>query len=105
MKIAVPSKDDKGLESEVEEHFGRARYYTIVEVDRGRVVNVEILENPFLRHEPGDIPRLLKEHGVEAVLAGNIGARARRYFKDCGIEVIAGCSGKVENAVKTYFRI
>ena len=33
MRIATPSVDDRGLESEVSMHFGHAQYYTFVDVE------------------------------------------------------------------------
>ncbi len=104
MKVAIPSRDEKGLESEVEEHFGRARYYTIVSIEGGEIREVEVVENPFPSHGPGDIPRFLKERGVNAVLVGRVGVRARRFFNEMGIAVLDGFSGKVGDAVKAYIK-
>ncbi|OYT25316.1 MAG: hypothetical protein B6U95_09650 [Thermofilum sp. ex4484_82] len=54
MKIAIPSVDDKGLDSFVEQHFGRAKYYTIIELKGKEIEKIEVIENPFIRHSPGE---------------------------------------------------
>ncbi len=56
MKIAVPSANDRGLDSEVSSHFGRTPFYTIVNVEDGEIREVEVIKNPFVEHSPGDVP-------------------------------------------------
>ena len=37
MKICIPSKDHRGLSSEVFDHFGSAPWFTIVDTEEGKV--------------------------------------------------------------------
>jgi predicted Fe-Mo cluster-binding NifX family protein len=37
MRICIPTKDDRGLESGVSGHFGRAPFYAVVETETGEV--------------------------------------------------------------------
>ena len=104
LKIAVPVRDDKGLESTIEEHFGRAAYFALIEVVDGEVARVTVLENPLREHGPGDLPRLLKSHGVNVVLAGRVGQRAQAFFRELGIELVLGFSGSVAEALKKYLQ-
>jgi len=104
MKIAVPSIDHRGLESEIAHHFGRAPYYTIVHVKNGEIVNVEVVRQPFQQHGPGDIPNFLKSLGVNVVIAYGMGPRAQGFFRSLGMEVITGASGRVGEVVKNYLR-
>jgi predicted Fe-Mo cluster-binding NifX family protein len=41
-------------------------------------------------HEPGLLPRWLAERGVNLVIAGGMGQRARMLFTENGIDVITG---------------
>ena len=99
MKVAIPSKDDRGMESEVEEHFGRARYYTIVDTDG---MSAEPVPVPFEEHGPGDIPEFLKSHGAEVIIAYGMGGRAIQFFDQMGIEVITGARGRIGDVVRAY---
>ena len=103
IRLAIPSVDDRGLESSVNEHFGRAPFYTFVDVsDSGKILNVEVVPVPFEEHGPGDIPYWLKEQGTNVVLALGIGGRAIDHFSQVGIEVIRGVTGKIEDIVKGF---
>lgn len=101
MKIAVPSTDDRGLESEVSSHFGRAPFYTIVTAYDGEIKEVEVIRNPFTEHSPGDLPNLLRERGVDVILAHGIGRRARTFFSSMKIDVITGVQGRVKEVIKS----
>ena len=104
-RIAVPSVDEKGLDSMVSEHFGRAPYYTLVDAsDSGKVLNVEVVPVPFAEHGPGDIPNWLKEQGVDVVLALGMGGKAVNFFQQLGIEVIRGAAGRVGDVINGYLR-
>ncbi len=104
MKIAIPSTDKHGLESYVEEHFGRARYYTIIDVDEKekKIINVETVETPFIEHGPGDIPSWLHSKNVDVVLALGMGPRAVNFFESFGIKVITGVTGKIKDVVDGF---
>ncbi len=102
MRIAVPSEDDGGLESTVSPHFGRARFYTIVDVDGREIRSVRVVQTPFQQHGPGDIPSFLRGLGVDVVLAYGVGVRARRFFSQMGIRVVTGAMGRVGEVVRAY---
>jgi predicted Fe-Mo cluster-binding NifX family protein len=104
MKIAVPSTSDDGLNSYVSRHFGRAPYYTFVEVEEGRISGVEVVPAPFEEHGPGDIPRFVKEYGGEIVIAYGMGRRAVECFEELGIKVVLGASGKVGEVVEAFLQ-
>ncbi len=52
---------------------------------------MELLPNPG--HEPGLLPALMQEKGVECVLTGGAGPRAVNLFNQVGIELMIGISG------------
>jgi len=102
MRIAVPAVDDRGLESEVSGHFGRARYFVFVDVEDNEIKGAEVVEVPFEEHGPGDLPRFVKEHGGEVVLAYGMGQRAISFFNELGIEVVTGAYGRIRDVVEAF---
>jgi len=104
MRIAIPAEDNRGLDSNVCPHFGRARFFVLVDVEGGKLVNVDVVSMPFERHMPGDIPNFLRNKGVELVIAYGVGRRAMEFFENLGIKVITGASGRVGDVVEGYLR-
>ena len=104
LKIGIPSETGDGLESTISYHFGRARYYTIIEIEDNKIKKVEVVQTPFIEHGPGDIPNFLKSKGVNLVIAFGMGGRAIDFFNQLGIKVITGAEGKIRDIVNSYLR-
>ncbi len=104
MRIAIPSIDDKGLDSFVGEHFGRSPFYTIVDIEKSEIKNVKAIKTPFGSHSPGDIPNFLFSQKVNVIIARGIGWRAKDWFKKLGIQVITGASGKIRDIVQSFIK-
>ncbi len=97
MKIAVPTRN--GV---VDDHFGHCEYYTIFTVNGGEVKMKEILPSPQGCGCKSGIVLVLRQKGVQVMLAGNIGAGAMNVLRSNDIEVLRGCSGRVDELVSAY---
>ena len=104
MRIAIPCEDGRGLDSYVSMHFGRARYFVIADVINGKIVDVKVVELPFVDHVPDQIPQFLHSLGVDTVLAYGVGMRARMFFEQLGIRVITGAYGRVREVLEGFLR-
>ncbi len=103
MIIALPVEEDKGLDSHIYEHFGRAPIYILVHVKDNEIVKVESIENPYIYEHPrGIIPKLLADRKVDVVICRGIGFRARDVLSEYGIKVVTGAEGRVGDLVKAY---
>ncbi|MDH5441783.1 MAG: NifB/NifX family molybdenum-iron cluster-binding protein [Candidatus Bathyarchaeota archaeon] len=79
MKLAIPTRGDKGLEDVVSDVFGRSGNFTIVEISDGSVGNVEVVRSPAAKYKHGAGPiviKMLTEMGVTAVAAREFGIGA-----------------------------
>lgn len=97
MKIAVPTR-----EGVVDNHFGHCHHYTIFTVNDGVVKMKEILPSPQGCGCKSGIALVLRQKGVQVMLAGNIGEGARNVLESQEIKVIRGCSGDIDALVKAY---
>lgn len=86
MKIAFPVKEKKGLESIMDDHFGMAGYFLIV--DSG-TRNFEIIENQKTSGEDSKCKTTVlgKNSGVEAVITHCLGDGSRRSLSSSNIKV------------------
>jgi len=82
----------------VSEHFGRCPSFTLVDIEDGKVTSTTVLENPG--HQPGAIPKFLHQKGVNRIVAGGMGMRARGFFDEAGIRAILGVTGKIDDVIR-----
>ena len=96
MKFAIPIADGK-----LTAHFGHCKEFAMLEVEDQKILNKEMLDPP--PHEPGVLPRWLKEQGTNVVIAGGMGQRAIELFQQAGIQVIVGAPVDApENLINSY---
>ena len=83
MTIAIPVSDGK-----LSSHFGHCESFGLFQVENGGVLEHTDISSPA--HEPGLLPRWLRDKGVDLVIAGGMGPRAQELFTDSGVKVICG---------------
>lgn len=99
MKIAIPESG-----GQVNPHFGRSTSFTVVEIDKDQVVDVETVSAVGLQHNHEGVAALLKEKEVTIIIAGGIGAGMIEALESQGFEVLRGASGSVKMVAETYAR-
>jgi len=98
MKIAIPTKGN-----EVDDHFGHCEVYTIVTLDdANQLVHTELMDSPQGCGCKSNVIPLLKEKGVQIMLAGNMGNGALNLLNQNGIEVFRGCSGTINLLIEKF---
>lgn len=86
MRIMVPCQEDKGSETRMSRHFGRAPYLAVADSDTGEI---EMRPNDPAGHGDrgcGAVERI-RELDVEAVVCRSLGAGALAGLQALGIEV------------------
>jgi predicted Fe-Mo cluster-binding NifX family protein len=76
LKIAVPTKRQGGLEDVVSDVFGRANTFTILEMEKGTIKSLKVLENPAASYAHGAGPivvKMLIDSEVNMVIATEFG--------------------------------
>jgi predicted Fe-Mo cluster-binding NifX family protein len=100
MKICIPTQNDRGPDSEASDHFGKAPFFVLADVDNG---GLEVVRNPECheQHHSCHHVQVLKAHAVDAVLCSGIGRRALAGLTEAGIEVLAPAGRTVSEIVET----
>ena len=92
MKIAVPVENNKLCS-----HFGHCASFAILDVEKKEIRGrTDAVAPP---HEPGLLPRWLSEKGVDLVLAGGMGGRAKNLFAEKNIQVVVGAPSDTQESV------
>lgn len=100
MKIAVPTRDNF-----VDSHFGHCEAYTVFTINENKQIEkAEMLPSPQGCGCKSNIAGVLREKGVSILLAGNMGGGALNVLSNHGIQVYRGCSGDVQQVVKSFLQ-
>lgn len=100
MKVAVPTRGNL-----VDDHFGHCEVYTIFTADANwKIEKTEIIPSPQGCGCKSNIAATLKEMGVSAMLAGNMGGGALNVLNNHGIDVYRGCSGDVRIVAEAFLQ-
>ncbi|MCI4442529.1 MAG: NifB/NifX family molybdenum-iron cluster-binding protein [Lentimicrobium sp.] len=100
IKLAIPTRGN-----EVDDHFGHCDAYTIFTVNaENKIVKTEILPSPQGCGCKSNIGSILKEVGVNVMLAGNMGDGALRVLQHHGIDVFRGCNGDVRQLAEDFLQ-
>lgn len=86
MKIAFPVKDNKGLESVMDDHYGTAKHFLIVDTETR---TFEFMENQKITGEESKCKTsvLGKDPKVDAVITNCMGDGSRRSLATANIKV------------------
>ena len=97
MKIAIPTRDGR-----VDDHFGHCKEYTVFSVENKTITCSETIPSPEGCGCKSNIAFVLRQAGVNVMLAGNMGDGALNVLNAQNIMVIRGCSGNVEDVATAY---
>ena len=98
MKIAIPLAAGR-----LATHFGHCEEFAILEVDEQskQILNKSTDKPPA--HEPGALPRWLREQGADVIIAGGMGQRAQQLFAQNGITVVIGAPAEAPDQLVSAY--
>lgn len=83
MKLCIPTTTDEGQQAPISSHFGRAPFYTFVDLEAG---TAESLANPG--HEQAHPPDFVLDQGVDALAVRGLGRGAYMRFTRAGVQLL-----------------
>jgi predicted Fe-Mo cluster-binding NifX family protein len=104
MRIVVPVSDEGGINARLSEHFGRAPYFTIIDLDEeGHIIGQETIANTSehfggVGHPPDRILQLKPK----ALITYGMGPRALRIFQSAKVAVLRTNANTVRDVVTAY---
>jgi predicted Fe-Mo cluster-binding NifX family protein len=102
--VAVATNKKMGLNDSVSDVFGRAKTFTIVDIEDKNVADVKVLENSAASYHHGAGPiavKMLNDEGVTVVIANELGIGASELLKQHEITLVhTKPETKVEDAIK-----
>lgn len=102
IKIAIPTKEDKGLEDSVSNVFGKAQNFVVVEVENGSILDAKVVKNPAASYKHGSGPiavKMLTDMKVDAVAGREFGLGVTTLLEQNKIEKVKVKAGMLVKEV------
>lgn len=96
--VAIACETADGVDGNVSGHFGHTPFFVVAEIDGAKVSSTRLIQSPG--HGQGcSMPQFVAQLGVRTLVVGGLGARAEHMLWSLGIEVLAGITGSVKDAL------
>jgi predicted Fe-Mo cluster-binding NifX family protein len=104
IRIAIATREYKGLKDRVSRVFGKAKTFTIVDIENGEYKNVRIIDNPGATYNQGSGPiasKTIAEFKVNLVIASQLGPGASELLKSHKVDkFLTECDSTVAEAIE-----
>jgi predicted Fe-Mo cluster-binding NifX family protein len=103
-RIVIPVENQVGLEAPIAEHFGRAPFFAVIDLDeKGKVASVKTEPNTSEHHggtgHPHENLLALKPN---VIVACGMGPGGLASFQDAGVNVLKATAATVEETVAQF---
>ena len=104
MRIVIPVLDESGLNARLSEHFGRAPYFAVIELDEnGRVSNQKTVPNVSEHFGgTGRPPDRILQLEPDALITYGMGPRALNIFQSARVAVLRATTKTVREVIAAY---
>lgn len=100
MLVSVPISDDKGLDSALSDHFGKAPSYLIFDTATGESGVVPNQSDHM--GGTGSPPEHMAKQGVSVVVCKGLGPKALTMLRSMDIKVFVGATGAAKDALAQW---
>jgi predicted Fe-Mo cluster-binding NifX family protein len=102
MKIAFTAKENT-LDSQIDERFGRARYFLIYDLEKE---DYDFIENKQALDSPSgagiQAAQIILDQGVSALVTGHCGPKAYKALEAANISIYVQARGEIKDVIQAY---
>jgi len=105
MRLVFPTNENIGYLSKRDAHFGKAKFYTIIDLEKDNIVDVEVVENEGHANVCTDAIKNIMALNPDALIVKGIGAKPAEGFFKAGLDVyFDNKSPKIEDSLKMFMQ-
>ena len=104
VRLVVPISEEKGIDSQLSQHFGRAPFYAVIDFDeKGQIMGSETIANTSEHFGGvGLPPDRIVQLKPDALVTYGLGSKALKMFQDAGVAVLRTEANNVKDVVNAY---
>ena len=104
MRLIFPTDENMGYLSKRGAHFGKAKYYTVVTLDNGKITDIDgIVNGGHKAGSCGNAVSNIMDLNPDALIVSGIGNSPAKGFSQAGLSVyVDQLSDTVEQSIKLF---
>lgn len=106
MRVIIPVEEDKGVDSKLSEHFGRAPFFAVFELEKdGQILNQKAVPNESEHFGgTGFPPDRILQLKPNVVITFGMGPRALSQFQEAKVAILRANSNTVNSIISSYIK-
>jgi predicted Fe-Mo cluster-binding NifX family protein len=103
-KIVIPVSGESGLDAQLSEHFGRAPYFVVIDIDEnGQISNQQTVSNTSEHFGgSGRPPDRILQFKPDVLITYGMGPRALNIFQAARVAVLRANTNTVRDVITAY---
>ncbi|MFX0117051.1 MAG: NifB/NifX family molybdenum-iron cluster-binding protein [Candidatus Hodarchaeota archaeon] len=105
-RVVIPVVDQSGLDAQLSEHFGRAPFFAVIEMDdKGTIINHRIIPNTSEHFGGfGHPPDRILQFEPDALITYGMGPRALNIFQSSKVAVLRANANTIKGVISAYIK-
>ena len=105
--VAIPVEEANGIKSRISKHFGRANYFCLLVIEKGKIRSIKFLRNPFKEKEIRAglaAAKFLIEKKITHLITKEIGMISFNTLKARFVKVLLAKGRNVKECVENFLK-
>jgi len=105
IKMLIPIKEDNKLDSEIVEHFGRAKYFLFVILKNNKITSYYVIKNNFIDKEVRaglSVSKHILKENIDVILTNKIGEISFHTLRDNLVDIYLVQTKNVKQAINDF---
>ncbi|MCP4219134.1 MAG: hypothetical protein GY765_31150 [bacterium] len=103
MKLMLAVENNTGLNSKMDNRFGRAAYFLVYDTEEKKIISLE--ENKYKDQAQGvgiKTANYVVENGCRVAIGAKMGPKSETILQEAGVSIITFTGGTAKEAIDTY---
>jgi len=106
-KLCIPVEEEEGLNSKISTHFGRAKKFMFIELEKREIKNFYFKDNPFLEKEVRaglEASGFVVKEKIDSIITKEMGPISLHTLRDNVVDVYQGVDGNVRELLEKFLK-
>jgi cation diffusion facilitator family transporter len=104
-KLCIPVEKEEGLDSKISDHFGRAKKFMFIEMEKGKIKKFYFKDNPHSKTKIRaglEASRFVVKEKIDSIITKEMGPISLHTLRDNLVDVYQGVDGNIKELLEKF---